>query len=472
MLMMGMGAFPLAAQSDPASNTSTTTTDPVTGATLTLSGSSGFWNATSPYLWQNVLAGTFNGSTLTMPTSTSDPLASAVLNNGALYVSGPSTGTNTSVLTILGSPSVSTIGSTSLSGSLIRPETITNTISSSIVMGPTLPSTPSPTTWLTLTGGQTSTTTTSGTISLANTVGGSSNLTISGTAGLIRTGVGVTTTVSNSTSLNLTTNQLITSTGTVTLSNSSSNLTVSQGTLSFQNPANVSGNLDLLSNSNLKLLLPGTSSNLASAVITVGGDVTLSGDLTVIPSANVPAGSTIVIVNKTSAGAITGTFTGRPQGSLVRGSNGDFIISYAGGDGNDVTLTAVSKLQAWRHAHFGTIDNIGTAADTADADGDGIPNLMERACNLNPAASSTLPVTTALSGANLEYSYIRSVASVQAGDVFTVEWNDSLNPAGWSSAGVIQQVLTDDGTVQSVKAFVPAGDSGQRFIRLRVTPAP
>jgi hypothetical protein len=53
-----------------------------------------------------------------------------------------------------------------------------------------------------------------------------------------------------------------------------------------------------------------------------------------------------------------------------------------------------------------------------------------------------------------------------------VEWNDSLASSGWSSAGVIQQVLNDDGTVQSVKAFVPAGDSGHRFIRLRVTAAP
>lgn len=121
--------------------------------------------------------------------------------------------------------------------------------------------------------------------------------------------------------------------------------------------------------------------------------------------------------------------------------------------------------------HFSTIRNTGSA-DAADADGDGIPNLLERACSLDPSTSSTLPVSTALSGANLEYSYVRSVAAVQAGDVFAVEWNDSLDPAGWSSAGVTQQVQSDDGTLQSVKALVPAGGNGRRFIRLRVTPAP
>lgn len=94
---------------------------------------------------------------------------------------------------------------------------------------------------------------------------------------------------------------------------------------------------------------------------------------------------------------------------------------------------------------------------------------MERACSLDPTTSNTLPVSTAFSGANLAYSYVRSVASVQAGDVFTVEWNDSLDP---SSNGVTRQMQNDDGTVQSVKALVPTGGDGRRFIRLRGTPAP
>jgi hypothetical protein len=207
-------------------------------------------------------------------------------------------------------------------------------------------------------------------------------------------------------------------------------------------------------------------------MLTIAGNVTLNGDLTVVPSANLPTGATIVILNKTSAGSVTGTFTGRPQGSLLSSLGREFIINYTGGDGNDVTLTAVSKHQAWRHAHFGTISNIGAAADHADADGDGIPNLIERACSLDPTAGSTLPVTTAVSGTNLEYNYVRSVAAVQAGDVFTVEWNDSLSSTGWSSEGVTQQVQSDDGNVQAVKAVMPAGTSGHRFIRLRVTPAP
>ena len=37
----------------------------------------------------------------------------------------------------------------------------------------------------------------------------------------------------------------------------------------------------------------------------------------VMPAANLPVGSTFVILNKTSAGPIAGTFAGRPQGSVV-----------------------------------------------------------------------------------------------------------------------------------------------------------
>lgn len=324
---------------------------------------------------------------------------------------------------------------------------------------------------------QTPTIITSGTVSLPNRVTLISGQTITGGTGVITLNAinvlpNTTTTVVNATNLTLGNTLLSSNSGTLTLTGAStSNLTISQGTATLQNATTVTGNLDLHSTGSLRVQLAGTGST-ASGVLTVGGNVTLNGDLTVVPSSNLPAGATIVILNKTSAGSVNGTFIGRPQGSVFSANGREFVINYTGGDGNDVTLTALSKLQAWRHAHFGTTSNIGAAADDADADGDGIPNLIERACSLDPNVGSTLPVTTAVSGTNLEYSYVRSVASVQAGDIFTVEWNDSLASTGWSSEGVTQQVLADDGTVQSVKAFVPAGDSAQRFIRLRVTPAP
>lgn len=247
---------------------------------------------------------------------------------------------------------------------------------------------------------------------------------------------------------------------------------ISSGTLAVQGVTTINNNLSLQNSALLRVRINSTNPGDGYDQLNVSGDVALQGDLAITAAPSLPAGASFTILNKTSAGPISGTFAGRPQGSVVIVNNNDFIISYTGGDGNDVTLTALSRAQAWRHRHFGTTANTGTAADDADFDGDGIPNLIEKACNLDPTKGNALPVTTAVKGASLEYTYTRSVAAVSAGNIFTVEWNDTLGTTGWSSAGVTEEVQSDDGTTQMVKALVPAGSSGHRFMRLKVTPAP
>ncbi len=59
-------------------------------------------------------------------------------------------------------------------------------------------------------------------------------------------------------------------------------------------------------------------------------------------------GTTLKLIEKTSAGAVTGTFTGLAEGAFVNGTNEfnglvtRYRISYVGGDGNDITLTPVA----------------------------------------------------------------------------------------------------------------------------------
>lgn len=136
------------------------------------------------------------------------------------------------------------------------------------------------------------------------------------------------------------------------------------------------------------------------------------------------------------------------------------------------TFTTLNLQQGWRQTYFGSSANEGNAADTFDHDGDGIVNLLEWATGLNPTINSTLPASSTVSGTDIEYHYTRLVAAIAAGAVFTVEWNDTLSPVGWSSAGVVETILSDNGTIQQVKATLPAGSSGKRFVRLRVTGAP
>jgi hypothetical protein len=38
----------------------------------------------------------------------------------------------------------------------------------------------------------------------------------------------------------------------------------------------------------------------------------------------------------------------------------------------------------------------------------------------------------------------------------------------WFTTGVVESLISDDGTQQQVKATLPAGSGGGRFVRLRV----
>ena len=247
-------------------------------------------------------------------------------------------------------------------------------------------------------------------------------------------------------------------------------LTVAGGTLAVDRLVSGIDGLNLSGDALLRLRV-NSAAGAEYGKFTVNGNVVLSGDLLIDVESRITSGAVLTIVEKTTAGAVSGTFTGLPEGSVVNVNGNDFKISYTGGDGNDVTLTALSRVQAWRNRNFGTSENAGASADEADFDGDGIPNLLEKAFNLDPAAGNTLPVTAAHRGDCLEYTYTRSLQALADGDVFTVEWADTLGASAWSSEGVTEQVLSDDGTVQVVKACVPAGGNGQRFMRLSVAPS-
>jgi hypothetical protein len=120
----------------------------------------------------------------------------------------------------------------------------------------------------------------------------------------------------------------------------------------------------------------------------------------------------------------------------------------------------------WQVQYLGVNGTSGGPA--LDPDFDGIPNALEYALNLDPALTSSLPATFSPSGGGWQYVYTRSKAAVTGGMQFQVEWSETLLAAGWSGSGVTEEILSDNGTVQQVKATIPAGSLGRRFARLRV----
>ena len=110
----------------------------------------------------------------------------------------------------------------------------------------------------------------------------------------------------------------------------------STGTLSI-------GNFTVQATGGLNLDLGGTTAGSFDS-LNVTGTVTLSGTLiTALTGGYIPSGmdALTVILNDGTGDAVSGTFTGLPEGSAV-GATG-LYITYVGGDGNDVVLTTVPE---------------------------------------------------------------------------------------------------------------------------------
>jgi autotransporter-associated beta strand protein len=253
--------------------------------------------------------------------------------------------------------------------------------------------------------------------------------------------------------------------------------TVESGTLRLLSTASLTQTADLTVQSGATLDLRGANvtagglnlaegSTLTYSGGTLTGEATLAGALNVKLS-GIPGGQTFTLIQNISTAPVAGIFTSKPEGAYLTSVGQTFRLSYLGGDGNDVTLTALTGGETWRLTYFGTTDNVGSAADAFDANGDGEANLLEFATGQTPNAATSAVTVVLKNGGTLEFTYTRANAALADGVTFTVEWSDTLAPGSWSSVGVTEQILSDNGTMQGVKASVSAG-AARRFLRLRV----
>ncbi len=132
-------------------------------------------------------------------------------------------------------------------------------------------------------------------------------------------------------------------TGTVTISSGG---TVDAGGVGTAGTLNAT-NLTVAAGGTVATDLNGTTAGTFDQLtVTTAVDVT-GATLDVNTGAAIPVGTTLVIINNTGSGAVTGTFAGLAEGATVTASNGQqFTISYVGGTGNDVTLTALTAQSA------------------------------------------------------------------------------------------------------------------------------
>jgi hypothetical protein len=136
-----------------------------------------------------------------------------------------------------------------------------------------------------------------------------------------------------------------------------------------------------------------------------------------------------------------------------------------GGQLREITFNyaaALPTLEAWRQTHFGTTSNTGSAADSADPDGDGQPNLAEYTAGTHPNnAADVFKVLTATKSA----ASFTITASGKAARTYVLERKTNLAAGPWTPLGSVGP-LAADGPV-SLSDPVPPANTG--FYRLRVS---
>jgi hypothetical protein len=102
---------------------------------------------------------------------------------------------------------------------------------------------------------------------------------------------------------------------------------------------------------NVDLAGPAAGSGYDQVAVT--GTVTLGGaslKLRMAPGFAPPVGHVFTIVGNDGADAVIGAFAGLAEGAIITDKGFDLRLSYAGGDGNDVTLTVMVAPKVWTGA--------------------------------------------------------------------------------------------------------------------------
>ncbi len=170
-----------------------------------------------------------------------------------------------------------------------------------------------------------------------------------------------------------------------------------------------------------------------------------------------------VVWSTTGGGSIAadGTFTSTTVG-------GPFTVTSTSGPLSGSASVAVTGelLTHWRSANFTPLEiTAGLAGDLADADGDGLHNLIEYALGTDPRASTIFPATILDPAGHLTLTLSRPKSL--PGLLYLGEATSDIS--AWDTSVPIE--ILADGDPQTIRITDPLGRAGsvQRFLRLRVS---
>jgi len=178
-----------------------------------------------------------------------------------------------------------------------------------------------------------------------------------------------------------------------------------------------------------------------------------------------------------SVDAVTGLISG--TATTMGNSNVGICASNAIGTGSaTISITMRGSYAAWQGLWFppGQLGDPTISGETAAPAGDGIPNLMKYALNLDPMASGIggLPVVSGTAFGPYNYLTLSYTQVVLATDITYIPEVSSDLQNWYSGAGYILPIRVmpnGNGATETVVVLdlTPEGNGMPQFIRLRVT---
>jgi fibronectin-binding autotransporter adhesin len=166
------------------------------------------------------------------------------------------------------------------------------------------------------------------------------------------------------------------------------------------------GNISWDSDTSFRAEVRGTTAGTGHDQLIVAGTVNLNNAILIadFENFNPPAGSSFTILSNDGSDSIIGTFSGMPQGATILG--GRFTISYTGGSGNDVTLTAVvpasGLTRTWTglgaNDFWSTTQNWNPAGAPQNGDALVFPSNTPRRTNINDRSNLAVQSITISGG--------------------------------------------------------------------------
>lgn len=216
----------------------------------------------------------------------------------------------------------------------------------------------------------------------------------------------------------------------------------------------------------LEITIGGTVADTDYQQLKVTGGVTLTGwDLVLTGSYTPAAGNSFTIVdNDGTSDAVTGTFTGLAQGSTVTFNGVTLRISYTGGDGNDVVLSALlpemgitsggvdvpdgSNASTTNNTDFGLVPVLGTSSRTVtftvanSGNGPlsltGTPKVViggTHASDFTVTAQPSSPVTSGGGNTTFDVTFDPSASGLRTATVSIANDDADENPFNFSVEG-------------------------------------